>query len=535
MDLSHDQVIARGRENIRASMRVGSRAEGLAALAAYVIAIGALLVLAALHVLKPLDGDQASFLLGAKAIEEGGRLYVDYWDLKQPGVFLFYWLAGRLFGFNAWGVHLGELVYWATVAFLSVPLLRKFLVDRRLAFFVPVLFLAFYFGSSTAWHATQVEALVGGPLLLAILLVATGMQNRDKALRWYFFAGIVAGFALWLKFAFAPAFLAIFAAIWIRLWFIDGERAASRYLLSAVFVIVGVAAVSMPMLLWFEAGNNLAALFEASLYPMEAIAAGVSGSSVNLVVRALNGLAFVSFALAPLLLLVGLALIAPGSLSSPLMLLSLLALTGAAASLLMQVISYWEYHFQLFFMPVVIIAVASLDRLTTSHGTPLTLANSIPVGLLVAVLLVLAQLGKADQTALKMFAKKVVIEKSDREAFEAAVFPQEAQLQAAAARSGLTEPGANIYVFGNPAIYHILGARQAVSVLGWFWEMAAPRLLEQTIADLQRVRPVRIHVSEEYRSFVATRAPELKAWLDQEYEIISDDDGLGTWYALSGT
>lgn len=225
----------------------------------------------------------------------------------------------------------------------------------------------------------------------------------------------------------------------------------------------------------------------------------------------------------------------PGGLRSPLVLLSLAALVGAAAALLMQVISYWEYHFQLFFMPVVIIAVAGLDRLAAAHGTPIALANAIPAGPLAALLVVLAQLTTADQSALEMFVKKVVIEKSGREVFEAAAYPEEARQQAAAARSGLTGRGADIYVFGSPGIYQILGARQAVPVLGWFWEIAAPRLNEQTTDDLKRVRPIRIYVSEEYRSYVSDQARDLKAWLDEEYDVIADGDGLGTWYALRGS
>ncbi|MBK8210080.1 MAG: hypothetical protein IPK78_08965 [Rhodospirillales bacterium] len=62
-----------------------------------------------LKLLTPLDGDQALFLYFAEAIDHGERLYVDIWDMKQPGVFWFYWLGGKIFGFSELSVKLLEL------------------------------------------------------------------------------------------------------------------------------------------------------------------------------------------------------------------------------------------------------------------------------------------------------------------------------------------------------------------------------------------------------------------------------------------
>ena len=62
------------------------------------IAVTLIAGLGALKLLTPLDGDQALFLYFAQAIDNGERLYVDVWDMKQPGVFWFYWLGGRIFG-----------------------------------------------------------------------------------------------------------------------------------------------------------------------------------------------------------------------------------------------------------------------------------------------------------------------------------------------------------------------------------------------------------------------------------------------------
>src|SRR5512138_3054463 len=59
----------------------------------------------------PLDGDQAFFLHAARLLDAGGALYRDVWDVKQPGIFLFYEAAGRLTGFSDFSVHLLEALW----------------------------------------------------------------------------------------------------------------------------------------------------------------------------------------------------------------------------------------------------------------------------------------------------------------------------------------------------------------------------------------------------------------------------------------
>ena len=57
--------------------------------------------LASIHLPYPFAGDQALFLLGAAALDRGEVLYVDFWDIKQPGIYLFFWLTAApvwLFG-----------------------------------------------------------------------------------------------------------------------------------------------------------------------------------------------------------------------------------------------------------------------------------------------------------------------------------------------------------------------------------------------------------------------------------------------------
>ena len=74
------------------------------------VSIGAIAILAAIHLPYPFASDQALFLHIAKELQENARLYTDVWDIKQPGLFGFYYVARRLFGFDEIDVHTLDLL-----------------------------------------------------------------------------------------------------------------------------------------------------------------------------------------------------------------------------------------------------------------------------------------------------------------------------------------------------------------------------------------------------------------------------------------
>jgi hypothetical protein len=77
--------------------------------AAYGGALLLVALLALLHIPYPFSSDQGLFAHFAQAMDGGARLYEDLWDIKQPGLFALYWIAGRLFGFDSVGIHIFDL------------------------------------------------------------------------------------------------------------------------------------------------------------------------------------------------------------------------------------------------------------------------------------------------------------------------------------------------------------------------------------------------------------------------------------------
>ncbi len=97
---------------------------------AVALAIG---ILGWVNLPMPLHGDAALYQLGAKALADGEMLYRDFWDLKQPGIYLFHWLAGSLFGFTETGLHAFELLYLTAFSILQVIVLRRYLHAKWIA------------------------------------------------------------------------------------------------------------------------------------------------------------------------------------------------------------------------------------------------------------------------------------------------------------------------------------------------------------------------------------------------------------------
>jgi hypothetical protein len=125
----------------------------------------------------PLMEDQSLFLLGARAISRGGTLYRDFWDIKPPGIFLFYLAGGSLFGANEIGIHLFELLWML----LAIPLLLALAgtgISRARLLAAALLFVGSYYVLAGEGMLANAEGLMNPPLLL--VLVASHPPGRRR-------------------------------------------------------------------------------------------------------------------------------------------------------------------------------------------------------------------------------------------------------------------------------------------------------------------------------------------------------------------
>ena len=189
--------------------RTPPRPAAPAVLAALVLA--AILLVGWAATLEPFTWDQAVFALGADVIARGGTLYRDFWDVKQPGIFWFFALAGRLFGRSEAGAHALEAVWMLALAALLQRATRRWFRHAATAALCPLLVVGFYYAVADDWHLLQVEGLVGLPLFAALAAAVAGTDGaRPRALP-LVASGLAGGVALVFKLALLP----VPAAFWL--------------------------------------------------------------------------------------------------------------------------------------------------------------------------------------------------------------------------------------------------------------------------------------------------------------------------------
>src|SRR5262249_13156540 len=109
------------------------------------IGIAVVCLVAATAIPLPFTGDQAFYTLGGRAPSPGRLLARDVWDVKQPGIFVFYQAAGGLFGFREFGVHVFELLWQLVLALLVVRVVRDHVRHALALAAAPVLTVGAYY------------------------------------------------------------------------------------------------------------------------------------------------------------------------------------------------------------------------------------------------------------------------------------------------------------------------------------------------------------------------------------------------------
>ena len=169
------------------------------------------LLLGAINLPQPFSSDQALFALGGKRLAAGAVLYRDFWDVKQPGIYQFYRAGGTLFGFSELGIHLFELLYLMVFAVTMILALRDWFEHRWAAGLAALATVGWFYAFTSDWHLTQVEGLVGFPMFLAAWLAARGGAMPPERRAFLLLAGIASGVVLLFKLLFLP----IVALFWI--------------------------------------------------------------------------------------------------------------------------------------------------------------------------------------------------------------------------------------------------------------------------------------------------------------------------------
>ncbi len=487
-------------------------------------------LLAVTHLLYPLAGDGALFLMAAEIVDDGGVLYVDFWDIKQPGIFYFYWLAGHLFEFTFLGVQLFQFVYWAIFGTLLSILVRSYFFHPWLAVVAPFALLGTYYAyAGTNYHA-QVEIIVSGPLFLSAICLAAASRCNGKGRYWrLILAGSFGAFVILLKIALAPILLAFFF-VYLMSDIRNGQTTKKIMLDGAIVLIGGTFVLGIASTALFLEGA-LAGAIETTFLTGPKWARNAPQPPLSRLYR--GGVHFVSSFGA----WIGLAVIGLASLRSrtrrPLALYCCAWICGAVICILIQRFSWWAYHWQLFYLPTAIMAALGADcglswlgfRWNIGERTKVLIALFILVPFIAAY----SQVISKRQALLK--EHRTELSKSDFTGFRASV----AQSYSISAEIVASLPKGvqynSIYVMGNPLIYNIHGARQSIPINGWGLEVFTPRDWTRMISELKSSNPQAIFIASYYQIHIDEKGPEIHEFIASQY-LRGPKLQAGDWYFL---
>jgi hypothetical protein len=200
--------------------------------------------------------------------------------------------------------------------------------------------------------------------------------------------------------------------------------------------------------------------------------------------------------------------------------------------ILSQSLSWWSYHFLLLLVPVGILATKGLEiALRSSRQWGLRLAIVSLMGLLLCNVYSIGMIGQhmAQSGFLLSPASKVAYEtrKFDRYAKSLTV--------ANAFNRSPRRPG-DIFVMGEPIIYHMVGRYQGIPLIGWITELLLEKQWPELINQIQSAQLPYIFIETDVISSPEIRQDLLKSFLDylqQHYRAIEKTE-VGVWYERNG-
>jgi hypothetical protein len=496
--------------------------------------------LGALNLWNPFTYDQALFAMGGEHVLNGGLLYRDFWDTKQPGIFWFFALGSRLFGLSEEGVHLLELLWFTAFAAVLMIALRRAFEHRWGSSAAALLVVGFYWAVTRDWHQTQPEGLVQFPMFVALWCgLEASRAERGAFPRW-----LIAGFAGGVVGVFKLLLVALPGVFWLAL--IAARAADPR---PGRGRDIGLAMGGLALGFALPIGATLAALAAQGLLPdawyvWVVFPRWVSAQIHGLPLKAWEETFHWFFRSWSPLLALAIAGAWTGLRGRQAMLTRLLVLWLAAGFplLLVQKFSGWEYHLMLFLVPLGLLAARGVDALAKP------LAELRPPGsprerralLLVAVVALFAQPVVAVAVkAAELVKDRFVTTPELRQRHMLRVSQGGGYYRFTLEGEFLREPGARpgpVFVIGNPLVHWLSGRRSSVPRNGDIlfeyhtaeeWAADARRL-EATKTPYVFVEAPKLEQLESFRP----KSDALLGVLASRYRVMRESQ-YGTWFEWS--
>ena len=422
-----------------------------------------------------------------------------------------------------------------SLAIVLIATLRNYFEQRWGPALAVLLTVGFYYGVCGLPHQygdylTNVEGLVNFPMFLA-LWFASRAGERDRP-RWQnlFWSGVMGGAVLALKLMFLPILLCFWAAAFAfpGLHRHGMVRSALRFALPTAF---GLAVPLALVCAYFAWHHSLDALYYTTfLWPIHALGklphAGPG--------RLYEALGFFFDGFAPLL---GLGLVgtwwALRQGRSLLTINLLLWIFSGALVILVQVRSWWPYHFLLLVVPLGLLATRGVESLWSQLAHPewgLRRPKRAAIFGLALILAFSPVIYPVVMDALLLARYRFALTPASRLAFQCR-YPHSLYPAALAEIGFLSQPGSlagPIYVGGSP-LYYFLSGRMPVIALSYGLDDLVPEQWQDFHRQLVQARPVYVFLLPEFAQWIQQSSPQTLRFIEVNYRMLHASD-TGTWY-----
>ncbi|MEH1837615.1 MAG: hypothetical protein V7L20_02340 [Nostoc sp.] len=487
------------------------------------------LIIGLINLPFPFSGDQALFTIGALEMQQGKVLYRDFWDLKQPGIYYFYFLAGNLFGFNEIGIHIFELIYMMLFSFTLQLTLKSYFRHKIIASLVPLLTVGVYYIVSYHKQFTQVEGLVGFPLFLCLWLTYESFNHEGKQrFIQIFISGLMGGIVLIFKLIFLPIILCFWLTALLHSILIKHQKTQKIILEICLPIFLGVLFPILLIASYFASFDSLAIVYKTFfVYPSQVVANGRLDKS-----KLISGNLWF---LKNFITLVVMAIVAVNvSLRKNKNLLTLLLIVWFIFGLgviYIQIRSLWNYHYLLLFVPTGILATKGLDILWERFKG----LSSPIIKILVSLLFLSPLLWNFQIKSIALVKNNFALTEDTRFKYQT-VFKGDYKLLRSEI-GFLSQPGSlsgAIFVAGDPSIYYLSGRTQATSLNGWSLELFLSEQWPQLLEELDSSKPPYIFITNNYHALIQEKFPKIIELIEKRYRILSkSDESDSVWYILN--
>ncbi len=489
------------------------------------------------------SGDQALFLIFSKAIKNGAVLYRDVWDIKQPGIFVFYLIAGVVFGFTEVGVHLLEMVYWLSFSLILIYGLKDYFKSPLFATVTPLFTIGIYYSVSGSLHYTQVESLVCFPLFMTLWFCHKFLENPQRK-GWMFFSGLMGGIVL----SFKLILIIIPVSIWLFYFLFIKKNTKEMAILSGL--IVSGSLIPIGLVIFYFVRND--ALFDlwytTFVYPFTAVL-----SATAMIARPeqlKDGLVWFFKSYFPVVSLTLVFVIlklrsiyldrrqekmffeSSGDFFS--MALLIWCFAGFTV-IFMQRLSWWQYHYSLLMVPVGVLAVKCLENVFEEIRTCHAIRRKPPVLMILAIIITPLFIPTARRLAdrIRQFNLVESVRIGDKELKVTGSAAEDYKSIAAdTSFLRLEHQKTTLFVVSNPLYYYLSDISPSFRSNGAMTDMFTPFEWDSLNGEMSNNPPMYVFMEERIIPMIVGQNPEFLNFLNKYYSISSTGD-RGSFYKLN--